>query len=67
MNQQERDAIMRQRKIEQMVEDYVPVYDPSHYPKPEERLAMAAEYIAHHIGRISRSLDRIAADFPAKK
>lgn len=54
------DDALRQQILERLKEDFVPPHDRMNYPSTEARIASAAEYIAHHIGKISRNLERIA-------
>ena len=61
------DEVMRQRTRERMEGDFLPVHDRLNFPKAEDRIAAAAEYAAYQLGRIRISLERIAADYPAKK
>jgi len=60
------DEVMRQRTRERMEGDFLPVHDRMNFPKPEERIAAAAEYAAYQLGQIRKSLERIAAGYPAK-
>lgn len=47
-------------KIRGMMEqEFYPPSDLAGAGKPEDRIARAAEYTAHHMGRTSRALERI--------
>ena len=41
--------------------DYSPSDKVSSLMKPDQRLANAADYTAHHIGKISRNLEKLIA------
>ena len=62
-----RSEAMRQRLINHMAEDFLPIHDPSRFPNEMQRIANAAEYSAHHLGQISKHLARISAQLDAKK
>lgn len=51
---------MRNRLEQWYKNDFFPVYPEGSPPSAEVRSAAAIEYIAHHIGKISRNLDRLA-------
>ena len=42
-------------------QDYNPHYNMNAMPKNDVRLANAADYAAHHIGKISRNLEKLIA------
>lgn len=52
----------KERAMQWLSEDFIPPHNPSMMPTAEHRIAAALEYIAHHIGKISRSLDQKNGD-----
>lgn len=42
-----------------MEEDFIPSYTRTNIPKPEERIANAAEYTAYQLGQINRNIARL--------
>jgi hypothetical protein len=51
----------KQRMLAYLEADFMPPSNPNAMPKHEVRMAHAVEYSAHHLGKISKSLERIAA------
>ncbi len=54
------------RRINDWYDKPFPDYDRNNFPSDQHRVAAAAEYAAHHLGRISKALDRIASALETK-
>lgn len=67
METPEQKKLIEERRKAAMEADFYPSYTRYGAADYDARLAEAAEYIAHHIGKISKNLERIAAGYPSSK
>jgi hypothetical protein len=59
------DTVKRARLLRELEQEFVPDYDAQNMPSVDKRSAYALEYIAFRVGRLERSLARIAAALEA--